>query len=217
MDTTRLELAAETAEALQRSLRRRQDDVLHLEKVIERFGRSSEDASVVVDQATDLARALRIHVEDLGEILTAAETTRRMIDLIEGSGPATFNHANELMRQMNRTQREAELAERHLIAARNAVRSTAQSSTFDPELRLVAATGVTAAASEISNARRAVFRLTVELPDLSRAIDHVEERESPLQQPGISASPEQTLGQRTARRHPGPPTPAGDPAFSPGR
>lgn len=199
MDTTRLDLATETAKAMQLGLLHRQRDLLDLEQTNTRLARGTVDPMLIIDQAEDIRRALRIHAhEQVDEILVAVGSAKHTITSAINNGELKESDVPGLARQFNRLAREMALAEEHTTAAHVALKSTGQAMRSDPNLHDVTYQGVNVAADELEKARQAVFQLTEQLPQLRREIAPLGESE--VVGPRPEHTPEQTLGLRNEHK-----------------
>ena len=166
-----LQLATDNAESLQRGLSHRQDDVLALEETVVHLFAGRPTGQLVVDQAEDLCRAVRVHAEDeLPIVRSGLNYANSAIAEAVGDGSLAPEAGPTLARMIEVTDREARRAVEGLDDIANSLSSTAHASPNDLRLASLAQRSVEESASILERTRRAVFRIVEDLPDLTNAV-----------------------------------------------
>ena len=166
-----LHLATENAESLQRSLSRRQNDVLALEEAVCWLSAGHATGQLVVDRAEDLRRAVRIHAEvELPIVRSGLNYANSAIAEAVGDGALAEEAGRTLARMVDVTDREGRRAADGLDEIVNSLSATAHASSNDPRLVSLAQRSVEEAASLLERARRAVFRIVEDLPGITNAV-----------------------------------------------
>lgn len=165
-----LRATPDLAEALQMGLRHRQDDLLGLESRLGTPGAPPMSSGALIDSAEDVRRALRIHTTgQLDEIQSGLWQGRLVLGRL--IGPASDLRQGAEYR-IALTFEESSRASFSLNRAAGALRPLAQTAPADFEADRFRE-GIDTAAGELEKARRAIFRLTEELPQLVREVDEL--------------------------------------------
>lgn len=165
-----LHATPDLAEALQMGLRHRQDDLIDLET---RLGASVEtplNTGSLTDSAEEVRRALRIHTTgQLDEIQSGLWEGRLLLSRFTGP-PSDLRRGADY--RVALTFEEASRASFALHRAAGALRPLTQTAPAYFEADRFRE-GIDTATGELEKARRAIFRLTEELPQLVREVDEL--------------------------------------------
>lgn len=209
-----LRATPDLAGALQMGLRQRQDDLLDMEA---RIGTSSEtpmNTGALIDRAEDVRRSLRVHTTgQLDEIHTGLWQGRLLLGRLVGP-TSDLRRGAEYRTAL--TIEESTRASVSLNRAGGALRPLAQMVPADFEADRFPE-GINTAAGELERARRAIFRLTEELPQLVREVDELaapapapaQRMESRSEAPSLGVTHHRAgvpTGPREGGRSPGPGT-----------
>lgn len=167
-----LRATPDVADALQMGLRHRQEDLLDLEARVDFLNEAFVDSEALIDCAEDLRRALRTHAaEQLSEIQSGLWQGRLL--LRRSAGPITDLRKSGEHRTALSID-EASKTQISLNLAGEALRPLAQALASEVDARRFR-DGIDSASGELEKARRAVFRLTEELPRLVSELNEIAE------------------------------------------
>jgi hypothetical protein len=163
----RLDLANDQSVMLLAKLRKRQEDLLELEKGVRSLAAFRSVGRVVIDQAEDFRRGIRSDLPHIQDALTKAEDVLSDAGLRDG---IALHLTQVTLHLVDRAASGTRRAVGDLEAVRDALTPAAQSLPSAPDLALRVQRNVDTAAGRLENARRSIFWVSEDIPAITRSM-----------------------------------------------